>query len=137
MSDIYSTRVQFPTCVSAAWGAALTLHDHLVHDDDNDDYDDDGDNDDGDNDDVADHGVDDDDHLAHDDGDKNYEDDNETNTNCTCSGSIADPTSHRVQWSLLWYWFIPEYFEYLKHYFGKPSDDSLHYLLSILWQKSV
>ena len=101
MSDIYSRRVQFPTCVSAAWGAALTLHDHLVHDDDNDDYDDDGDNDD-----VADHDVDDEDHLAHDDGDKNYEDDNETNTNCTCSGSIADPTSHRVQWSLLWYWFI-------------------------------
>ena len=66
MSDIYSTRVQFPTCVSAAWGAALTLHDHLVHDDDNDDYDDDGDDDD-----VADHDVDDDDHLAHDDGDKN------------------------------------------------------------------
>ena len=106
MSDIYSTRVQFPTCVSAAWGAALTLHDHLVHDDDNDDYDDDGDDDD-----VADHDVDDDDHLAHDDGDKNYEDDNETNTNCTCS----DPTSHCVMindsddhqhltglWSLSW-----------------------------------
>ena len=54
MSDIYSTRVQFPTCVSAAWGAALTLHDHLVHDDDNDNYDY------GDDDDVADHYVDDD-----------------------------------------------------------------------------
>ena len=44
--------------MSTAWGAALTLHDHLVHD-----------TDDGDHDNDHRHG----DHLAHDDDDKKYD----------------------------------------------------------------